>query len=378
MLGPVLGAVLGVVLAVTLLPPGAAVAQEEPEPSGPAVVAPPEVEGATRYGRELRASTGEWAAASEPLTFTYRWLRDGERVRGERAATYRLGLADLRHRLQVEVTAHDAEGERERAVSEPTDVVRRAELVLRRAPEVRGVQRYGRTVTATDGRWNADGVRVRHQWLRHGEPVRGATSRTHRIAPEDVGRWLRVRVTATAPGHTRASATSPRTPAVRHRVDVRRRVTYSVATRGPVTASVRDFARLAQQTYDDPRGWRGGGVSFRRVASGGSFTLVLATPEQLPRFSPVCSVQWSCRVGRYVVINQTRWRNASPAWNAAGRSLRDYRHMVVNHETGHWLGLGHAGCPGPGRPAPVMMQQSKGRDGCSFHPWPSLAEQGRA
>ena len=78
-----------------------------------------------------------------------------------------------------------------------------------------------------------------------------------------------------------------------------------------------------------------------------------------------------------MVINQTRWRHASPAWNAAGRSLRDYRHMVVNHEVGHWLGLGHSGCPGAGKPAPVMMQQSKGRDGCTFNPFPTLAEQGR-
>ena len=67
---------------------------------------------------------------------------------------------------------------------------------------------------------------------------------------------------------------------VAHRVDVQRSVTYSVVTRGPVTASVQEFARLAQQTYDDPRGWRGGGVAFRRVTSGGSFTPVLATAEQ--------------------------------------------------------------------------------------------------
>jgi hypothetical protein len=83
---------------------------------------------------------------------------------------------------------------------------------------------------------------------------------------------------------------------------------------------------------------------------------------------------WSCRVGRFVIINQERWKHASPAWNAAHLALRDYRHMVVNHETGHWLGLGHAGCPGPGRLAPVMMQQSKGLAGCRFNPFPTLHE----
>src|SRR5690606_29972799 len=142
---------------------------------------------------------------------------------------------------------------------------------------------------------------------------------------------------------------------VKHRVPVRRVVTYHVETRGDLVADVSTFARLAQETFDDPRGWRNGGVELRRVARAGQFSLVLAEASWLPRFSSGCSSTWSCRVGRHVVINQTRWLHASPAWNAAGRSLRDYRHMVVNHETGHWLGRGHRGCPGKGRAAPVMM-----------------------
>ena len=67
-------------------------------------------------------------------------------------------------------------------------------------------------------------------------------------------------------------------------------------------------------------------------------------------------------------------RRHSPAWNAARESLRDYRHMVVNHETGHWLGKGHASCPRRGALAPVMQQQSKGTQGCRLNPWPTLAE----
>jgi len=147
-----------------------------------------------------------------------------------------------------------------------------------------------------------------------------------------------------------------------------------VVTRGRVTASVATFRRLAQQTYADPRGWRAKGVQFRPVSTGGSFTLVLAEASTVPSFSSVCSSMWSCRVGRYVIINQTRWQHASPAWNAANGSLRGYRHLVVNHETGHWLGRGHAGCAGAGQLAPVMMQQSKGLNGCRFNPWPTLAE----
>ncbi|HET9420066.1 MAG TPA: DUF3152 domain-containing protein, partial [Nocardioides sp.] len=161
---------------------------------------------------------------------------------------------------------------------------------------------------------------------------------------------------------------------VQHRVDVRRTVRYRVRTRGSIVADVKEFRRLAQQTYEDPRGWRAKGVRFVPVAKGGSFTLWLAAAATVPGFSSGCSSMWSCRVGRNVIINQTRWRFASPAWNAAHRSLRDYRHMVVNHETGHWLGKGHASCPGKGRLAPVMMQQSKGTHGCRFNPWPTAAE----
>ncbi len=154
----------------------------------------------------------------------------------------------------------------------------------------------------------------------------------------------------------------------------RRRVTYSVITRGHITASMKVFRQQAQETYDDPRGWRGGGVEFRRVRRGGDFTLVLASARAVPTFSSSCSAQWSCRVGRFVIINQLRWKHASPAWNAAGRSTRDYRHLVVNHETGHWLGRGHASCPPGGGKAPVMMQQSKGTGRCRLNPWPLPGE----
>ena len=206
-----------------------------------------------------------------------------------------------------------------------------------------------------------------------GRPVDGATGRRYDLAPADVGTKVRVVVTAAAEGFEPAAVVS-RPRKVKYRVDRRRTVTYHVETRGRISASMKEFRREAQQTYDDPRGWRNGGVQFRRVGKGGDFTLVLAEAAWLPRFSGTCSTMWSCRVGRYVVINQARWLGASPAWKAGGRSVRDYRHLVVNHETGHWLGRGHAGCPGPGQLAPVMMQQSKGTGGCRFNPWPRPGE----
>lgn len=155
---------------------------------------------------------------------------------------------------------------------------------------------------------------------------------------------------------------------------ITRTVTYDVSTRGVITADFAAFKTLANETLNDGRGWSRMGVRFAEVASGGQFTLVLSEAAQVPSFSPGCDSTYSCAVGRYVIINQDRWQGATASWNQAGGSLRDYRHMVVNHETGHWLGHGHPSCPGPGQLAPVMQQQSISLQGCSFNPWPIASE----
>src|SRR3954462_14846228 len=226
----------------------------------------------------------------------------------------------------------------------------RATLEVKRQPRVKGVARYTHTLVAAPGRYRAKPSKISYQWLRGADPITGATGRRYAIEPQDVGVRLRVRLTVSAPGYDPREVVTRPTPKVRDRVDVRRTVRYHVETRGRITTSLKQFRAQAQQTYEDPRGWRAAGIRFVPVAHGGAFTLVLSQASLVPSFSSSCSSMWSCRVGRFVIINQDRWKNASPAWNAAPLPLRDYRHMVANHETGHWLGLHHAGCPGKGPP----------------------------
>jgi hypothetical protein len=155
-------------------------------------------------------------------------------------------------------------------------------------------------------------------------------------------------------------------------------VTYVIETRGRVKGAMPSFRRRTAEVYADPRGWVRADVHFKRVKSGGAFSLVLSQAKYVPSFGSPCDRYWSCRVGRYVIINENRWRHGTPYFKSAGGTLREYRAMVVDHETGHWFGLGHATCGGKGQLAPVMMQQSKGLYGCKPNPWPLPGEIARA
>ena len=151
-------------------------------------------------------------------------------------------------------------------------------------------------------------------------------------------------------------------------------VSYTVSSKGTLYTNLNEFKLLANQTLNDTRGWARMNVKFVEVASGGMFNLILSEAAQLPSFSSGCSAEYSCRVGPGIIINQDRWASATNSWNAAGGSLRDYRHMVINHEVGHWLGHSHSNCSGAGQPAAVMQQQSIDLQGCSFNPWPLASE----
>ncbi len=153
--------------------------------------------------------------------------------------------------------------------------------------------------------------------------------------------------------------------------------TYTVGTKGTVGANLGVFTDTVRKALGDARGWSlGRGIRYSHVTSGARLRVWLASPAEVDRADPECSAQWSCRVGPDVYINERRWNYGTATWSS--RPLYDYRRYVLNHEVGHWLGLGHASCSGSGAPAPVMLQQSKTLDGCKPTLWPSRAELARA
>jgi hypothetical protein len=154
-----------------------------------------------------------------------------------------------------------------------------------------------------------------------------------------------------------------------------RTITYEVTQRGDVRADLGEFQRAAGAILGDERGWSlGGSLRFVEVPSGGQLSLVLASPQAVADAASDCSRFYSCRVGREVLVNDRNWRVATPGWRAADGGLLEYRRYVITHEVGHFLGFGHVGCPRRGAPAPVMMQQSKGLEGCVPSGWPTRGE----
>lgn len=150
-----------------------------------------------------------------------------------------------------------------------------------------------------------------------------------------------------------------------------REYTYCVTSRGVDPSFLPELRTKLASVYSDSRGWSLGGVNtFTEVSSGCSLIVWLTAADQMPSFGSICDSTWSCTVYPNVILNFDRWRYASPAWNGGGGSLDDYRTMVINHETGHWLGFGHRFCSGTGQQAPVMQQQSINLQGCAANPWP--------
>ncbi|MBT8227974.1 MAG: DUF3152 domain-containing protein [Dactylosporangium sp.] len=156
-----------------------------------------------------------------------------------------------------------------------------------------------------------------------------------------------------------------------------RLVRYRVVVEAEAPIEPATFATAVERTLADPRGWTANGQwSFQRVDAGqAALTVHLATPQTTDticgRYGLRTGGEVSCRGGPNVVINLKRWMLGVP-WYAD--SLVDYRHMLVNHEIGHFLGHGHDYCPGPGQLAPVMQTQTIALKGCVRNPWPFPTE----
>jgi len=100
------------------------------------------------------------------------------------------------------------------------------------------------------------------------------------------------------------------------------------------------------------------------------YVYIFASPEKTDELCAPIETNsiYSCRKEQNIVLNFFRWKNGAEDFK---NDMETYRIYLINHETGHILGWGHVGCPKEGAIAPVMMQQSKGTEGCIPYGWPA-------
>ncbi|MEW2358947.1 DUF3152 domain-containing protein [Spirillospora sp. NPDC029432] len=174
-----------------------------------------------------------------------------------------------------------------------------------------------------------------------------------RVPRAATGRYAAVPGTAAPPGRHGY--------VVRYTVEVERGLPFSPAR----------FAAEVHRVLNDRRGWgRGGRLRFLRVADGPvRFRVALSSPALTDRMCRPLDTrgQVSCHARGRAVLNARRWSQGAPPYRG---DVAAYREYLVNHEVGHALGHGHRGCPGPGRRAPVMVQQTLSLYGCRANPWP--------
>lgn len=148
---------------------------------------------------------------------------------------------------------------------------------------------------------------------------------------------------------------------------------YRVQVEDGIDVSASGAANEIQRILAHPRGWAAHGRgSFQLVSSNADFVIRIATPATADK---LCLAQGldtggelNCETIDGVVVNLRRWLLGSPTFDGPPA---DYRHLIINHEVGHEIGIQqHLGCPGAGKLAPVMMQQIKGLDGCRANAWP--------
>jgi hypothetical protein len=133
-----------------------------------------------------------------------------------------------------------------------------------------------------------------------------------------------------------------------------------------------EAAMLIAGILNDRRSWRGTGRWRFELVSADSdqaeLHTYIVTPGTTDRLCAPLQTRGevSCQTGDRVVLNAKRWQLSAKSY---GTDLVNYRRYLVNHEFGHYIGYGHVNCPGRGQLAPIMLQQTKGLDGCRKNPW---------
>ncbi|WP_181813485.1 peroxidase family protein [Gaiella occulta] len=177
-------------------------------PTPPANTVLPSVSGVAQVGQTLTSSTGTWTGTT-PITFTQQWQScvgvTCSNIVGATGSTYVPVVADVGKTLRVHVTASNGAGPPVAADSVQTVVVTAAAVappVNTVLPSVSGIAQVGQLLTGSTGTWSGTTpITFTRQWQScvgaTCSDIALATGSTYVPVVADVGKTLRVHVTAT-------------------------------------------------------------------------------------------------------------------------------------------------------------------------------------
>ena len=173
--------------------------------AAPRTTSPPTLEGTFRQDSTLQTTNGLWA--NSPTSYTYRWQRcdaNGNacaNIAGATASTYKLVNADVGQTVRTLVTAKNADGS-DTANSKPSPVIADNTTPKNTAlPTISGSPVVGEQLTASQGTFTGAPDRYSYQWNQCDTAgsacvSTGSTGKAYGVRTADVGKTLRVEVTA--------------------------------------------------------------------------------------------------------------------------------------------------------------------------------------
>ena len=150
-----------------------------------------------------------------------------------------------------------------------------------------------------------------------------------------------------------------------------KKINYALKIQSEINLDPLCMKNLLFLILNNEKGWTnitGKGFQLTSVEDS-DFVFIFATPEKTDELCYPLETNgiYSCRNETEIILNNFRWKEGAVDF---GRDIETYRLYLINHETGHLLGWQHKECPKEGAIAPVMMQQSKGTNGCLPYGWP--------
>lgn len=175
--------------------------------------------GTQSTGTLITANSGTWTGVA-PITFEYKWTRNGIAISGATASTYSIQLADDGTTIRVEVKGTNAYGVSAFiASSNSVSAVNTVAPTNSVAPVISGTPLVGEILTTTTGTWSGIPTPTySYQWKR-GVTNIGTNATTYTLVAADAGQSITCVVTATNAGGS-ANATSNALTVVNTLLDV--------------------------------------------------------------------------------------------------------------------------------------------------------------